>query len=136
MNRLLSRSILAVSGTLLLVVGSSVLFKPEAFAAANGIALPESASLLSEYRAPGGMLIASAALILLGAVRTQYMRLAFALAALVYGSYGVSRLIALVLDGTPSAALTQAMAIELLLGSVCLAATLKLNRSQVKTRQR
>ena len=56
MKRQLPRLILAVSGVLLLVIGSAVLFSPESFAAANGVALPDNPSHLSEYRAPGGML--------------------------------------------------------------------------------
>ena len=136
MKRVLPRSILGVSGTLLLVIGSAVLFNPESFAAANGIALPDSPSLLSEYRSPGGLLITSAVLILLGAVRTRFIRLGFALAALVYGSYGLSRLVAIAFDGMPSAALAQATAVELLLGSICLAVLLGLNRSRANEGQR
>lgn len=136
MKPLLPRSILGVSGILLLVIGSAVLFNPESFAAANGIVLPDSPSLLSEYRAPGGLLVASAVLILLGAVRTQFIRLGFALAALVYGSYGVSRLVAMALDGMPSAALTQAMVVELFLGSICLGVLLRLDQSQVNAGRR
>ncbi len=136
MKRLLPRLILSVSGVLLLVIGSAVLFSPESFAAANGVALTDNPSHLSEYRAPGGMLIASALFILFAAVRVQYIRIGFALAALVYGSYGISRLVAIAVDGMPSAALTQAMVIELLFGSVCLAVWLKLNRREHHTEQR
>jgi hypothetical protein len=136
MKRILARSILGVSGMLLLAIGSAVLFKAETFAAANGIVLADSPSVLSEYRAPGGMLITSAVLILLGAVRTRFIRSGLALSALVYCSYGVSRLVGMISDGMPSIALTQATVIELLLGSLCLIALLRLNQNLANAGQR
>ena len=131
MKLILARVLLGIAGTLLLVIGSAVLFLPGDFAAANGFSLTDSPSMLSEYRAPGGMLIMSAVLVLAGALRRRYMRLAFTLAAMVYSSYGVSRLIAMSSDGMPSAALTQATVIELLLGSACLLVLLRFDRSWV-----
>ena len=70
MKQIFPRALLGVSGLLLLIIGGAVLFYPVVFAAANGIVLPDAPSLLSEYRAPGGLLIASGVLILLGAVRS------------------------------------------------------------------
>lgn len=131
MKALLQRLLLGVSGTLLLAIGSAVLFYPHSFAATNGVVLSDGASLLSEYRAPGGLLVASAVLILHGAMRASFVRWGFALSALVYGSYGVSRVVALTLDGMPSTALVQAMAVELVLGITCLAVFLRLSREPV-----
>lgn len=136
MSIILPRLTLAMSGILLLVIGSAVLFNPASFATANGMALPDNPSYLSEYRAPGGMLTASGLFLLFAAVRTYYLRMGFALAALVYGSYGISRLVAVAVDGMPSAALTQAMVIELLVGAVCLTALFALNQRENRTGQR
>ena len=121
MNRIVSRLILGIAGFLLMIIGAAVMIDPVAFAAANGVTLPPVPSVLSEYRAPGGMLLASAVLILVSVVRSTMLRTGMALAALVYGSYGAARLIGILLDGMPSAALAQATLIELLIGSVCLA---------------
>lgn len=123
------RGLLAVSGILLLVIGSAVLFNPESIAAANGIALPDSPSFLSEHRAPGALLFASAIVILLGAVQTRFLRTGLALAALVYGSYALGRIVAISMDGMPSAPLTQALGIELILGIACLIALFERTRS-------
>ena len=126
MNPVVTKSILGLSGALLLIIGAAVLFTPETFATANGIALGDDPSLKSEYRAPGGMLVASAVFVLLGAVRRRYMRSAFALAALIYGSYGIARLIGIGADGMPSEGLVQAMIVELLIGSICLVGLVRL----------
>lgn len=136
MKTLPARLLLSIAGLLLITIGTAVLFKPATFAAANGISLGNSVSLLSEYRAPGGMLITSALLILLGAVRQKFMQTGFFVAALVYCSYGVSRLVAVIADGLPSAALTQAMFVELLLGTLCLAAFVRARMIRVSNGQR
>jgi hypothetical protein len=47
---------LTVSGLLLLAIGSTILFVPHAFYASDGIVLGNNPSLLSEIRAPGGLL--------------------------------------------------------------------------------
>lgn len=120
MHRIVPRLVLGIAGLLLLAIGAAVTIDPVAFAAANGVSLPDVPSVLSEYRAPGGMLLASAVLILVSVVRTTMLRTGLALAALVYGSYGAARLVGIVTDGMPSAALAQATGIELLMGSLCL----------------
>ena len=131
MRRMTARAFLGVCGALLLCIGIAVLFQPESFAAANGVALADDPNMRSEYRAPGGMLVASGVLILLGAVRERHTRAAYGLAALVYGSYGVARLVGMGADGLPSAALTQAMVIELLVASICLFVLVRAKRAPI-----
>lgn len=136
MTLILARVLLGLSGILLLLIGAAVLFQPEGFASANGITLSDSPSMRSEYRAPGGLLLVSAVIVLLGSVRRNLMRISLALAALVYSSYGISRLIAMTTDGMPSAALTQATIIELLLGLTSLIVLLRVDRSWANQRPR
>jgi len=136
MNPVAIKAILGLSGALLLIIGAAVLLQPETFAAANGIALADNPSVKSEYRAPGGMLVASGLFVLLGAIRRRYMRAAFALAALVYGSYGIGRLIGIGADGIPSDGLVQAMIIELLLGAVCLFGLIRLSLADTSAGRR
>ena len=121
MKSLVARLVLAASGLLLLGIGSAVLFEPGSFAESNGITLVDNPSLLSEIRAPGGMLMSSGALIVFCAIRLAYLQLGYALSALVYCSYGAARIVGILSDGMPSASLTQAMVVELLLGGICLA---------------
>ena len=120
MKHILPRALLGVSGLMLLAIGLSVLFNPVTFAATNGFELPAAPSALSEFRAPGGVLVVSAIVILLSLVHRHRLQLGLMLAALIYGSYGVARLVSIWLDGLPSKALTQATFVELLVGSICL----------------
>ncbi len=119
MKRLWPHFLLVVSGALLFVIGAAVLSTPRVFFAANGVALGHDPSLLSEIRAPGGLLIGCAIVMLLGAFRSAITRQALFLAALVYGSYGVSRLVGMAIDGMPSASLVAATAMELIVGVLC-----------------
>ena len=128
---LYSRLFLGGAGALLLFIGASVLFQPESFAAGNGITLGNNPSLLSEVRAPGGMLFVSSLLLILGACHERYLSTALGLAALIYGSYGAGRLVAVAADGLPSSALTVAMVVELVIGAISLAAFLRLGRKAV-----
>lgn len=74
MKRALTKILLSVSGILLLIVGTSILLQPHAFFATNGITLGNNPNLLSEIRAPGGLLIGCATIILLGIFRQSIMK--------------------------------------------------------------
>lgn len=118
MNNRFTFTFLFLSGLLLLGIGGAILLVPHGFHASNGIHLGEDPSLLSEIRAPGGLLAASAALILIGAFRRQLRPLAMVLTVLVYGSFGLSRLLGLALDGIPSSGLVGSTAIELIVAAI------------------
>jgi peptidoglycan/LPS O-acetylase OafA/YrhL len=90
-------------------------------------------NLLSEIRAPGGMLIASALVMLLGVVRQKLTWQALILAALLYGSYGVSRLLSMLLDGVPTGSLFWAAVLELIIGSLCVVTVLRFDTNQSMT---
>ncbi|MEM6256395.1 MAG: DUF4345 domain-containing protein [Cyanobacteria bacterium P01_D01_bin.156] len=111
---------LFASGLLLLVIGGTILLVPHAFYASDGIMLGNDPSLLSEIRAPGGLLTGSAVLILIGTFRHGLRSLALTLTTLVYGSFGLSRLLSLTLDGIPSNNLMTATAIELTVATISL----------------
>lgn len=113
MKRSLTVIFLFLAGLLLLVIGGSILFTPQTFYAGDGILLGRDPSLLSEIRAPGGLLTGSALVILTGLFRPQLRSLALMLAVLVYGSFGLSRLVGLALDGAPSQNLVIATGVEL-----------------------
>ena len=136
MRQFVFKALAALSGLILIGIGTAVLFEPTSFAASNGIVLDRNPSLLSEIRAPGGMLLISGVIILLGAIRQNIMRLSLGLAALVYGSYGLSRMWSMVSDGLPSATLTQAAVLELVLGALSLVALVILHRKPTMVTQR
>ena len=118
MNNRFTLVFLSLSGLLLLAIGGAVLLAPHAFHATNGIALGDDPSLLSEIRAPGGLLTAAAVLILIGVFRRTLRSLAMVLTVLVYGSFGLARVLGMVLDGLPSSGLVGATAIELIVAAI------------------
>ena len=109
---------LSLSGLLLLAIGGGILLAPQAFHASNGIVLDSDATLMSEIRAPGGLLLASALFILVGAWRPSQRSSAVALSVLVYGSYGIARVVGMALDGMPSSGIVVAAAIELVVAGL------------------
>ena len=71
-------------------------------------------------RAPGGLLILASLIALAGAVKRSLARTGLILSASVYGSYGLSRLVSLALDGMPSDSLLLAALIELVVAALSL----------------
>ena len=124
MTPIVTRVFLVVSGAILLAVGIGVLFQPHAFFASNGATLTGEPSLMSEVRAPGGMLLVSGIVVLVGAVWASVSWYGLALSALVYGTFGIARLVSMAFDGMPSDALVAATGVELVLGLLSLAVLL------------
>ena len=104
---------LVIAGLLVLAIGGGILLAPHAFHGSNGITLGNNPNLLSEIRAPGGLLASSGIVILIGAFRMQLRSRALQLSVLVYGSFGTARLASMVLDGMPSPAIVGATLLEL-----------------------
>lgn len=121
MKRPITRSFLALSGAMALVIGGAILIAPHAFYASNQIVLGSDPNLLSEVRAPGGLLLAAGLMIVAGAVSIRLMRTALLIAALVFSLYGLSRLLSLMVDGVPNGALVGALVAELCIGGVAAA---------------
>ena len=118
MKRSLTPIFLILSGLLLLAIGGTILFMPHAFYGSDGIVLGYDPSLLSEIRAPGGLLAASGIVILTGGFRPRGQSLAVMLTVLVYGAFGFSRLVGLALDGMPSNNLVMATGVELFVAAI------------------
>lgn len=112
---------LAIAGLLLLVIGSAILLAPHTFHGSNGIVLGNNPSLLSEVRAPGGLLAASGALALISLIRSGVRLFAAQLMILVFGSFGSARLISVALDGIPSSSIIGATILEFIVAAVGIA---------------
>ena len=112
---------LVISGLLLLAIGATILAVPHAFHGSNGIALGDNPNLLSEIRAPGGLLAASGVIILIGGFRPLLRSQAVQLTTLVYGSFGLARIVAMALDGMPSSSIVGAAVVEVVVAIVGLA---------------
>ena len=74
--------------------------------------------------------LALAVVVLLGALWRSMRRQALVLAAMVYGAFGVSRLLAMAIDGLPSESLLWATGIELSLAALCVLSLVRLTQSQ------
>jgi len=117
-----TKVLLMVSGLVAVGVGAALLFAPVAFQASAGIVLGDNVNLLSEMRAPGGALLASGVIILMGAFNPAMTPPALMLSALIYLSYGVSRLFSMAVDGMPHGPLIGATGFEILIGLLSLLA--------------
>ncbi|MEO0817906.1 MAG: DUF4345 domain-containing protein [Pseudomonadota bacterium] len=120
MTNLATRSFLGGAGALLGYVGGAILLNPRAFLSANGVDIGAEPSLISELKAPSGVLVLVAALMIFGAFRTRYANLGLMAGGVLYGSYGVVRVFSMIADGWPSTPLLIATALELALASILL----------------
>lgn len=122
MPHLLRRSLLIVNGAIALTVGAFLFFQPEALFALNGVALSGDPNLMSEVRAPGGVLLLAAPFIFAAAFVSRWQGAALGLSALVYLGYGAARTYSIAVDGLPANDLVWAMGIEWALGMLSLTA--------------
>jgi hypothetical protein len=118
MSRLVTRAALGGAGALLGLIGGALLIAPGSFLETSHIAVEHDPDLISELTAPTGFLLISSALMMRGAVRPRFADLALSIGAIVYGSYGLSRLVGMALHGVPSTSLLAAMVIELVLAGL------------------
>lgn len=110
---MLTRTSLALAGVVAGFIGAAILAAPEAFFASNGVALDSDPSLMSEIRAPGGLLLIAGVYLLHQAFFSCHFRSALLVGAAVFGAYGLARLLGVMLDGLPSTSLIAATAVEL-----------------------
>lgn len=113
---------LGVSGVTALGIGAFILAAPHAFYASYGIALGADPNLLSELRAPAASLAALGAIMLTGILREAFSWIAIVAALTVYLAFPAGRMVGLVVDGMPGGNILGALAIELAIAGLCLAA--------------
>lgn len=118
MKHLVTRITLVGSGAILVVIGSALMFVPQAFLAMSSVSVPRDPGLMSELTAPSGVLLITGAFMMLGAVQMRFAALGLMVGAIIYGSYGGSRLVSLILQGAPSTSLITALVFELLIGAL------------------
>jgi|SRR5680860_118133 len=117
--------ILIVLGLILVIFGGWRLVDPIGFYAFSGLELPDVAGLLSEVRGAGGIMMVAGLVVGLGAFRHAWSRTSVVLAAVVFVSLGLARLLGIALDGSPGADVIKGMAIELASGGLALFAFFK-----------
>lgn len=111
-NSMVLKGILAISGLILLGIGTATLFAPVAFLGTSNIDLGGQVNLLSEIRAAGGALLGGGILIILGIFISRLTFTSTVISVLIFLSYGIARAIGMVLDGMPDQALTAATVLE------------------------
>ena len=117
--------ILIVLALTLVIFGGWRLVDPIGFYTFSGLELSDDAGLLSEVRGAGGIIMVSGLVVALGAFRHAWSRTSVVLAAAVFLSLGLARLLGIALDGSPGAEVIQGMAIELVFGVLALFAFFK-----------
>ncbi len=111
---------LLFTGSIGIIIGGCLLFVPIAFEASAGIYISNDPSVLSEIRGSGGMLLGAGILIVAGAFIKSMPRVSLLLSTLFYLSYGISRIIGMLLDGIPSNSLIQVTIAEISIGLISL----------------
>ncbi len=118
MRQVLTRTALALSGALLGSIGGAFLVSPKAFLEMSHVFIENDPGLLSELAAPSGVLILTGGLMLLAAIKLRFAKPALVAGAIIYASYGLGRLVSMVLHGVPSESLIMATLIELAVATV------------------
>lgn len=128
------RTTLAVAGLTASTIGLTITFLPSMFYASYGIALDADPNLLSEIRAPGANLAALGFLMLGGALRARWFASARLIAITVFFSFAFGRLVSWSIDGVPDTSIIAALAIEIVIGSLVLLASVGMRKlSKVRT---
>ena len=134
MSTLLVKTFLAVAGVIAVGLGTLILLAPVAFYASYGLDLTSQVTLLNELRSHALSLIGIGTFIGAGAFISRLVSPALAIAAFFYLSYGLSRLIGVVLDGWPTQGLVISGAVELAVGSLALVIHISRGQSALPTR--
>ena len=113
---------LGIGGVTALAIGTLITLAPHAFYASYGITLGQDPNLLNELRAPGAGLAVFGSLMLSGVFRATMAPSALAVALTVYLAFPVGRIVGIVMDGMPSGSLVGALAFEIIIAGLLLAA--------------
>ncbi len=126
---------LGIGGVTALAIGTMITLAPHAFYASYGITLGQDPNLLNELRAPGAGLAVFGALMLSGIVRATMAPIALAVALTVFLAFPVGRIVGIVMDGMPSGSVIGALAFEIIIAALLLAA-FKPTRTAGSSRER
>lgn len=115
MKRPITRATLFGSGALLGLIGGALMASPKAFLELSHVYVERDPGLMSELTAPSGLLALAGAFLMLGAMKQRVANPALIVGAIVYGSYGIGRLVSIGLHGLPPGSLITATVIELVM---------------------
>jgi hypothetical protein len=123
----LTRAVLFAAGSVSLIIGVAITFLTQGFYAGTGIDLHDNASLFSEIRASGAVLLVVAVYLLVALVRPAWQLSALLVSVVYFGAYGLARLYSALSFGWPTREINTAMAAEL---AVCALAAVLVVRAK------
>jgi len=123
-----ARLVLFGSGTIAVTIAVAILFAPAMFYAGYGIDVTGDVTLANELKAPAGALLAAGLIMFAGAFRRELAVVSLTTAAIVYLSYGLSRLTSIAIDGVPHSDMVNAAGVELVIGAICLLTLLQVRQ--------
>ena len=123
------RLVLFLSGLVASGIAAMILLAPDAFYVGYGIELSSDATLANEVKAPAGALFLSGLIMIAGVFHAGFTVVSLATAAGIYLSYGLARVVSIVIDGLPHSGMVGAAGIELVVGTVCLLTLLYARRN-------
>jgi hypothetical protein len=123
-----ARLVLFGSGLIAVAIAVAILFAPAAFYADYGIDVTGDATLANELKAPAGALLVAGLVIFAGAFRWKLAVVSLTTAAVVYLSYGLSRVTSIAIDGVPHSGMVNAAGVELVIGAICLLTLLQVRQ--------
>jgi len=129
-----TRCLLLASGLLAAGIAAMSFMAPNGFFAVYGIDIGADVNLTNELKASTGVLFVSGLLSISGAFRTDLFKPALEIAALVYLSYGLSRLASIAIDGIPDVGLVVAAIIEISVGGACLMRLVHLRTAKLQNK--
>ncbi|MEO0575419.1 MAG: DUF4345 domain-containing protein [Pseudomonadota bacterium] len=121
MREIVTRMTLGATGATLSVIGCALLLIPKTFLEKSHVVFERNASLMSELAAPSGVLIIAGGLMMLGSVKPRFIDIGLVVGAIIYGSYGVGRIISMLMHGLPSSSLVSATLFELVIAGMLIA---------------
>lgn len=116
---------LAVTGLMATAIGGLILIEPATFHAGAGIDIGNQIALKNELMAAGSTVLATGVFALLAIVVVRLRSTALVVSALVYGSYGVGRVVSFLVDGVPNTALLSIAVLELVIAAACIVLLLR-----------
>ncbi len=122
------KAFLALSGLIAAGIAVAIWTVPTAFYGSYGIDLGGNVNLINELKAPAGVLFVAGLAILAGAIRARYASMSMTVAAVLYLSFGASRIGSFVIDGMPGESIVSAAVLEILIGAIALLALIAQQR--------
>jgi len=124
-----TKGLLLASGMLAAGIAVTIFFAPDAFYASYEIDIGTNVGLINELKAPAGMLLMAGLLMLAGVFKAEFVVPSLATATVIYLSYGLSRVLSMMIDGVPNSALVGAAVLEIAIGVSCFLGLMHIRRA-------